>query len=1431
MQNNIKHTSLDIKYLKQADILLYFFTITSIIAVILVPSYEGSIIDWLRIPPLNWLRYGSMLLLTTFLPGYFLLKILDKKEVIKGGASVVLSCLLSFFTMFIMGFSVLLCGKTITTFAYPAVIVVNIVLMIVYRSLKKGEKPKLALTISWPETVLFLSLLTTVMVGSIALMIYDSPLSYGDMWVHLGGALQCSQGFPSGGGVLMPGYPYLFHIYLAVVISLSGIPPATSVQLLYLLGFIPLVAFYSTIKEWIDEKNTKNLQLIATFLSTLLGFGSLYAISLKLNKPMYDTLQLLWTTTSKTYDIYMRILFLPDYVAPLWYIGLPCFFMLLYLIRKNDLGKVTRFSLIAIVTLTAYLGHIAEVIIFVIFLFVYDLLSHNRFEWDRDVPFFIGLVLVALVDLIAPSQGYIFLTNNITGEKTVSLPFLITLSLSALTIVTLVLRSRFASGSTIGGKNRFLNIPRIWKYARWVLLYFYVFSVVIWLTTLSYYDVWSSGGDFFVPFFVFPVRFGAVGLLAMLSLFVYLPEIVKDKRLGLFLSLIAVSFTLEQISTLIPSLGDWYPAYRYATFAFVGSCVLAAYGIKKRLSTFHNTTSTLTEMKKKIISCTLLFFIIIPSILSTSLYYVHVSSFYHAFGSVTEPELQALDYIKQNLPANASVVTFSDDPFRGKLYPFAEVNPVQNLDRFSNILLNEENPYAVVYVLGFSRAKYVYMTQTDYEILDSSKGIFKDFLPYFTKVFVNNAVTIYAVPPLTPSSPEASLAVLKLSPSLFEPSNTTWIDDSFTEGWNPYQTYGNFKNYGSEVVNGTMNISVTSNQSGDIWASYARSGLSLNTTVYSILSFNYRVANSFSWFTFELWNSTDQVFFYVRHLSDADFTTETFALPANQTVTRIEIIVETVKDAPANTTASASIDYIQFSAPTLTWSDDAFVKGWNFYKQLGNISNWSASSNGGILKLSVTSNQSGDVWVSYSLPLAIETENSVLSFRYKVDNDYSWFTIILQNSSNSFFYRGHLTDKTFTTLYYALPEGQTITRVELIVETTNNAPPQTTASAQIDSVGISQQPFSGNDVLPSLFVSLLHSNYTSLYIDDTLLANIGVYLKCYSCILLPSDPPIPVQGLIDWVSAGNTLIVFNTEGNGFFANLFGINNSSPLLSINNLNSGKVLYVNSLPTAAAGNGSDVLQPEFLEKVKELLGLKRYVPTISVLPVYNSIYGGMEFTGDLRVDTDTLMLQGAINLPNSPFPVNESTEIKIYGKINLTIKNATLLISPSESYMLFKPESYPIEGEVRVDGFKALIVADANVIYNSDMPISFKFKTTALSLYVRLPSINVSGTITFDQLDVYSALYVSLAGIIQQKAEIQGNVKFDTMWISNSLTIFSMFHAEGKILNLAETTSPRPTIPWVEVLSSPYNVAFNTSFLLGIAIYIVKKRRTRITINTE
>jgi hypothetical protein len=914
-----------------------------------------------------------------------------------------------------------------------------------------------------------------------------------------------------------------------------------------------------------------------------------------------------------------------------------------------------------------YMGHTSEVIIFIITAFIYTLFFRKSNSVKIGPYIVLGLGVVALADLAAPVQ--IFVSSGLGAG--LSLPFVISLILAVLISVAELVKDRRTFLFSMNVRMSLLEkLGKSWRYGKWVLIYIYVFVFVTWFAIEKDFNLWAWGGYSFTPFFVFPLRFGAVGLLAIISIIIYFSGIIRDRRLFFFLSLIPIGFILEQLANYYLS---YYPAYRYGTLAFVGACVVAAYGVVNIIDKVRRLP------KRKIIVCVLLGFLMISGMLTTALFYVN-ASYYSTNSKISQDELDALDYIRQNIITNASVLTFTTES-ANSLRNFAGIDAVQDAQRWSKLLLSTSNPYIITYVLSSSNIKYVYVAQRDVELLNPS--ILNSIVKYFPQVFKNDYATIYEVPPLTAPSSQASFGVLDFSPSLQKLENTTWIDDSFTKGWYPYRQYREVRNYTSEVRNGIMEISLTSNQSGNIWASYALSGLSLNTTIYSALFFRYRVANNLTWFTFQLWNSTDQVFFYAGHLSDIDFTTKSFLLPNDQTITRIEIIVET----------------------------------------------------------------------------------------------------------------------------------------------SDKAPPQTSAVAQIDSIEISQEPFSEDDILPALFVSLLHSKYTVLYVDDVLLENIDTYLSNYTHILLPSDPPFPVESLLKWVSSGNTLTVFNMRGNGFLANLLGINSSSSLLSINNLNSGKVLYINSFPKIAAGKESEVLQPEFLEEIKEYLPSEESVPKINVLPVYNSTFGGIQIKGDLKVDTDILLLQGSINLTNSPFSVNESTEIKLYGKINLTIINATLLIFPSESYMLIKPESYPIEGEVLVDDQKAaLIVANANVVYNSDMPVSFKFKTKALSLYARLPSINALGTTTFDQLDIHSALYIPLAGIIQQKAEIQGSVKFDTIWISNSLTIFSMFQAEGKILNLAETSS-RPTIPWAEVLSSPYNVAFNTSFLLGVAIYIVKKRRTK------
>ena len=142
---------------------------------------------------------------------------------------------------------------------------------------------------------------------------------------------------------------------------------------------------------------------------------------------------------------------------------------------------------------------------------------------------------------------------------------------------------------------------------------------------------------------------------------------------------------------------------------------------------------------------------------------------------------------------------------------------------------------------------------------------------------------------------------------------------------------------------------------------------------------------------------------------------------------------------------------------------------------------------------------------------------------------------------------------------------------------------------------------------------------------------------------------------------------------------------------------------------------------------------------------------------------------------------------------------------------------------MEGHSAMIIVDKNTVYNLSMPTSFKFRSENISLNARLPLVDISGVVIFDKLDVHEALYVPLVGIIQQKAKVEGRVKLYTAYISDPIIIFSMFKADGKILNLEQT---RKTIPWSEVLSSPYNLIFNVVLFSSTISYYAFRKRTKV-----
>ncbi|MEX0569185.1 MAG: hypothetical protein Q6363_008520, partial [Candidatus Njordarchaeota archaeon] len=571
----------------------------SLLAVILIPVYTGSFFEWSDIPWINWLRYIASLLLTAFLPGYFLLRIIDRKYTLTGCIVIVLSYLLSLFTIFITGFLILSSGNTISSLGPMATMVINLTLMGIYYFTsycwKRNRDHSITFTLNWYEHGSFSSALTVVMVGVLITMTSNFPLTPGDMQRHHGLALQFLNGFPLHGGKLVPAYPYLFHIYLAVLFSLSGFPSALAEQSLFVLSFMPLLAFYSAVKVWFNEKEDQKIPLLAVLLSVLLGFGGLYAVYLRLTRPAYNILRLLRVTVSNTYDIYMRPIYLPDIVAPVFLIGLPTFFTLLYFLKK-DVPDVTKATLIAILVALGYLGHIVEVFLFILVLFIYTIFSRSD-EKGMGIYVLFGLIITALIDLVAPAQIYTSSSSTIGSIPLLS--YVASLVLATLIYIIELLKNKSVLRLAEKARKYLLKVLEIsWRYGRWALLYIYLFFFIIWLTIRDDFNLWEWGGYNFTPFFVFPLRLGAVGLLAIITIFIYFLNIVQDRHLRFFLLLILTGFTLEQLANYHPL---YYSAYRYATLTFIGACVIAAYGVVTLLKKIINSAS----IKRVVATCIL----------------------------------------------------------------------------------------------------------------------------------------------------------------------------------------------------------------------------------------------------------------------------------------------------------------------------------------------------------------------------------------------------------------------------------------------------------------------------------------------------------------------------------------------------------------------------------------------------------------------------------------------------------------------------------------------------------------------------------------------------------------------------------------------------------------------------------------------------------
>ncbi|MGZ4161774.1 MAG: hypothetical protein ACXVNF_13395, partial [Neobacillus sp.] len=270
----------------------------SIFFVLLIPSFSDSqFMNWSSIPVANYIRLLAGLLLSSILPGYGLLRLIDRKRRFDGLASLVFSFFISVFLMALISFSIILVNLSISNIFWLSLIV-NLVILFAYSTtfLKKNESvidQKNDLHVS--HRIDFLIIACIFLFFIIGWIVYYSSYqlgSTGDMWDHYYTVLHVLKGgLFSSSHLSYLNVETWFSFHYITAFQLTGFPSLNGWMIYAFINFFYVLAFYLMVRGVVGGKYSK-IPIIATVIATLFaGFGWIEALILASpNIPWIDTL-------------------------------------------------------------------------------------------------------------------------------------------------------------------------------------------------------------------------------------------------------------------------------------------------------------------------------------------------------------------------------------------------------------------------------------------------------------------------------------------------------------------------------------------------------------------------------------------------------------------------------------------------------------------------------------------------------------------------------------------------------------------------------------------------------------------------------------------------------------------------------------------------------------------------------------------------------------------------------------------------------------------------------------------------------------------------------------------------------------------------------------------------------------------------------------
>ncbi len=536
---------------------------------------------------------------------------------------------------------------------------------------------------------------------------------------------------------LYTGFSYiLFHSFDSTMNTIASAPSIEYFQnvKVFLNLFLPLTVYVLAKRFFV--KIDKRIPAIATiFYSVFSNFSFLYYMQLKLQETDYTVLEMLGRHVAQ--KAYFGTYYFTQSFA--WFVpqslGFMIFIFLILLLGIREIPRSLMIPLMSVLLISLSLIHLPQALIFVIFISFFSLMSISKTLRLNDC---LISIMIAFSGLILSVLYINFFWDSMLRSVPFD-PLIINYSSALLAIAgfsffwrkKILFRLHFLERIKLTKKPyRFLSIT---------LVSFYLIALLTWFLVDFNASTYHFVGV--VPWFVYPLLLGIIGLLSIVSIR-YLDQILPNSLVFLILMIIPIMVILGQVISFVNVnlFATHFWEKRLLMYIFLSASLLAPISLVKFMDRF--------GLRKKLFSIVtssvIISVIVISGFSSMTLqseFWLLASNRY----AVESDEFSAVNFLKD--------IT-KDEPFAYAISPSSKSNSILTLSTIPYYLRNPqttnlaENPDMPLFTFRSHNLPhaYLYMHERDVDLINNTKSwIYDHFIPLLPIIFESESVTIYNV--------------------------------------------------------------------------------------------------------------------------------------------------------------------------------------------------------------------------------------------------------------------------------------------------------------------------------------------------------------------------------------------------------------------------------------------------------------------------------------------------------------------------------------------------------------------------------------------------------------------------------------------------------------------------------------------------------------